>query len=149
VLIPTNQLPALRQEERHGPPLEAHPPQCQYLTLSFEVGETEGLLSSFLHARGRGKALPITHLAGEVLHCKDSRQGHHHKLVICNGHACPLWLFLGILQHVDILGDAFRLHLVGVHFCAEGDHINGVEFPAVCVKKGNDVQGCHLSVERP
>ncbi len=34
-----------------------------------------------------------------------------------------------------------------MHVCAEGDHINSVESPAVGVKEGDDVQGRHLSGE--
>jgi hypothetical protein len=34
-----------------------------------------------------------------------------------------------------------------VHVGVEGDHVNGVEPPAVGVKEGNDLEGQHLSVE--
>ncbi len=55
--------------------------------------------------------------------------------------------FLRILQHVDVLGDAIRLGVVVVHVGAEGDHVNGVEPPAVGVEEGDDLVGCYLCVE--
>ena len=55
--------------------------------------------------------------------------------------------FLCILQHYYVLGDAIRLHVILVHVDAEGDHVNGVELPAVDIKEGHDLEGRHLSVE--
>jgi hypothetical protein len=52
------------------------------------------------------------------MNCReDSRQGHHDKLNVGNGHARPLGLFLGLLQHDDVLGNAIGLSIVAVHVC--------------------------------
>ena len=58
-----------------------------------------------------------------------------------------LAFFLRILLHDDVLGNAVRLHLVLVHVGAEGDHVDGVETPAVGVEEGDDLEGRHLRVE--
>ncbi len=55
--------------------------------------------------------------------------------------------FLCILQHYDELGDAVCLHVILVHIGAEGDHVNGVEPPAVGIKEDHDLDGQNLSVE--
>ncbi len=82
-----------------------------------------------------------------MLSRKDGRQGHHDKFDVSNRHAHPLCLFLGVLQHDDVLGDSIRLHIVLVHVGAEGDHVNGVEPMAVGVKEGDDLKGRHLCVK--
>jgi hypothetical protein len=91
--------------------------------------------------------LPIVDLTGKMLSRKDCFQGHHDKLDVGDGHACLLCLFLCILQHYDVLVDAVCLHVILVHVGAEGDHVNGMEPPAVGVKEGHDLKGQHLSVE--
>ncbi len=35
-----------------------------------------------------------------------------------------------------------------MHIGAEGDHVNGVQPPAVGVKEGDDLEGRHLFIER-
>ncbi len=82
-----------------------------------------------------------------MLRRKDDHQGHHYKLDVGDGHAHLLCLLLGILQHVDILGDAIRLHVVVMHVRPEGDHVRSVEYPAVGIQEGDDVQGRPLCVE--
>ena len=111
------------------------------------MSQTEGRFPFQPSARARGKALPIVDLAGKMLRCEDGRRGHHHKFDVGDGHACPLCLLLGILQHVDVLGDAVRLHVVLVHVCSEGDHVHGMEAPAVCIEERDDLEGSHLRVE--
>ncbi len=78
---------------------------------------------------------------------EDSRQSHHHKFDIRNGHDHPLCLFLSILQHVDVLGNAVRLDVVLMHVGAEGNHVNGMKSPAVGVKEGDNFKGRHLCVK--
>ncbi len=82
-----------------------------------------------------------------MLRCKDGRQGHHDKLDVSNGHARLLCLFLSLLQHDDVLGDAVHLRVVPVHVGAKGDHVDGMEPPAVGVKEGHDLKGQHLCIE--
>jgi hypothetical protein len=79
---------------------------------------------------------------------EDCRQGHHHEFNIGNGHAGLFHLFLCILHHDDELGDAIHLHIILHHISAEGDHVNGMQPPAVGVKEGHDVAGRDLCVER-
>ena len=117
------------------------PPRRQDLTLALEMREPERRLLRHPCMSVGGLSLPIIHFAGEVLCCEDCRRGHHHKFDLGNGHARPLRLFGGILQHDDVLGDAIRLHIVLVHVGAEGDHVDGVEPSAVGVEEGNDVEG--------
>jgi len=78
---------------------------------------------------------------------KNGCRGHHHKFNVGNGHARPLRLLLGNFQHVDVLGDAVRLHIILVHVGLEQDHVHGVEAPAVCVKERDDLEGGHLHEE--
>ena len=78
---------------------------------------------------------------------KDRHQGHHHEFDVGDGHARPLRLFLGILQHDDVLGDVIHLTVILVHVGAEGDHVDGVEPPAVGIEEGDDLEGRHLRVE--
>ncbi len=78
---------------------------------------------------------------------QDRRRGHHDEFNIGDGHAGPLRLLLRILQHDDVLRDAIRLHVVLVHVGAEGDHVDGVESPAVSVKEGDYLEGRHLCIE--
>ena len=82
-----------------------------------------------------------------MLRREDRRRGHHYEFNVGDGHARPLCLFLGILHHDDVLGDAIRLHIVLVHVGAEGDHVDGVEPSTVGVEEGNDVECRHLCVE--
>ncbi len=84
---------------------------------------------------------------GEVLRREDGCRGHHDELDIGNGHARLLHLPLGIFQHVDILGDAICLHVVGMHVSTEGDHVDCVKTLSVDVLEGNDVKGRYLCVE--
>ena len=77
----------------------------------------------------------------------DSRQSHHHKFDVGNGHARPLCLFLSILQHVDTLGNAVRLDVILMHVGAEGNHVDGMNSPTVGVKEGDNFKGQHLRVK--
>jgi hypothetical protein len=54
---------------------------------------------------------------------------------------------LSILHHDNELGDAIRLSLVLGHVKAEGDHVNGMEPPAVGIEVGHDFKGFDLGVE--
>ena len=63
------------------------------------------------------------------------------KFNVGNGHASPLRLFLRILQHDDVLGNAVCLHIVLVHVGVEGDHANGVQPPAVGIEERDDFEG--------
>ncbi len=78
---------------------------------------------------------------------EDSRQSYHHKFVVSNGHARPLCLFLSILQHVDVLGNAVHLDVKLMHVSAEGNHVDGMKSPAVGVKEGDNFKGRHLRVK--
>jgi hypothetical protein len=78
---------------------------------------------------------------------EDSRQSHHHKFDVGDGHAPPLRLFLSILQHVDVLGNAVRLDVILMHVGAEGNHVDGMKSPAVGVKEGDNFKGRHLRVK--
>ena len=78
---------------------------------------------------------------------EDGRRGHHDELDVGDGHASPFSLFLGILQHDDVLGDTIRLPVVLVHVGAEGDHVDGMESPAVSVEEGDYLEGRHLCIE--
>jgi hypothetical protein len=92
------------------------------------------------------EALPIIHLLREVLGYKGGCQGYHHKFDIGDGHASPLCILLGILHHEDELGDAICLNVLG-HVQAEGDHVDGMQPPAVGIKVGHDLKGHDLCVE--
>ncbi len=83
------------------------------------------------------EALLLIHLLREVLGYKDGCQGHHDKFYIRDGHASLLCLLLSILHLDDELGDVIRLNLALGHFQAEGDHVNGMQPPAVGVKVGH------------
>jgi hypothetical protein len=78
---------------------------------------------------------------------KDGRRGHHNELNACDGHARPFGLFLGLLQHDDVLGNAIGLGVVAVHVSPESEHDNGVEPPAVGVEKGHQVDSEYLCIE--
>jgi hypothetical protein len=78
-----------------------------------------------------------------MLHPEDGHQGHHDKLNVSDGHAHLLCLFLSLLQHDDVLGDAVRLCVVPVHVGVEGDHVDGLEPNAVGVEEGHDLKGQH------
>jgi hypothetical protein len=82
-----------------------------------------------------------------MLRRQDCRRGHHNKFDIGDGYASPLCLLLRIVQHDDILGDAIHLHVVLVHVGAEGDHVDGMQTPAVGIKEGDDLEGRHLRIE--
>ena len=78
---------------------------------------------------------------------EDGRRGHHHELDVGDGHARPLRLLLRVLQHDDVLGDSVGLAVVLMHVGAEGDHVDGMQPPAVGVEEGDDLEGRHLRVE--
>ena len=82
-----------------------------------------------------------------MLCSEHSSQGHHDQFDVGNGHARPLRLLLGILQHDDVLGDAFCQRVVLVHVRAKGDHVDGMQTPTVGIEEGDDFQGRHLCVE--
>ncbi len=110
-----------------------HPRRLKY-ALAFVVGQAEGNLpGSPCMVDGR-EALPIIHLLRKVSGCKDGCQGHHQQLNIGDGHASPLCLLLHILHHDNELGDAVCLGVVLGHVQAEGDHVNGMQSPAVGIK---------------
>jgi hypothetical protein len=123
------------------------PPRSQDLALALEMGEAEGRLPRHPCACIGRKALPIIHFARKMLSCKDRSGGHHDKFDVGDGHARPLHLFLCILQHDDVLGNAIRLHVVLVHVGAEGDHVDGVEPPTVGIKERDDFKSHHLHIE--
>ncbi len=79
--------------------------------------------------------------------CEDGRQSHHHKFDVGNGHARPLCLFLRVLQHVYVLGNAVRLDVKLMHVGAEGNHVDGMKSPAVGIEEGDNFKGQHLRVE--
>jgi hypothetical protein len=83
-----------------------------------------------------------------MLGWEDSRRSHHHKFYVSNRNARPLCLFLNILQHSDVLGNAVRLDVILMHFGAEGNHVDGMKSPAVGVEKGDNFKGRHLRVKR-
>jgi len=117
------------------------------LALAFEVGETEYNLPRPSGTVDGREAFPIINLAWEMLGREDSRRGHHHKFNIGDGHARPFCLFLGILHHDGELGDAIHLHVILCHISAEGDHVGGMQPPAVGIEEGHDVDGRDLGVE--
>ena len=82
-----------------------------------------------------------------MLRHEDFSRGHHDKFNVGNGHASPLRLFLRILQHDDVLGNAVRLHVVLVHVAEEGDHVDGMQPPPVGIEERDDFEGRHLRVE--
>jgi hypothetical protein len=127
----------------NGPP----PPRHLKLMLAFEVGQTEGNLPDSPRAVDGWKALPIIHLLQEVLGSEDSCQGHDHKFDIGDRHASPLHLFLRILHHGNELGDAICLHVVLHHVQAEGDHVDGMQTPAVGIEVDHDFEGRDLCIE--
>ena len=79
--------------------------------------------------------------------CKDGRQGHHDKLDVGDGHTHLLGLFLGLLQHDDVLGNALGLGVVAVHVRPESEHVDGVEPPAVGVEEGHEFDSKYLCIE--
>jgi hypothetical protein len=105
------------------------------------------MLPSKLSTTGlRQEAFEII-LAWEMLGHKDSRQGHHYKFDAGNGHASLHCLFLCILHHHNELGDAIRLHAMLHCICVQGDHLDGMQPPAVGVKESHDVKGRDLCVK--
>ena len=117
------------------------------LALAFEVGETECNLPRPPGTVDGWEAFPIINLAREMLGHENSRRGHHHKFDIGNGHARPFCLFLSILHHDNELGNAICLRVILRHISAEGDHVDGMQPPAVGVEEGHDVDGRDLGVE--
>jgi hypothetical protein len=93
------------------------------------------------------EALPIIYLLQEVLGSEDSGQGRHHQFDFSNGHAGPLCFLLGILHHDNELGDVVCLNIELGHVQAEGNHVNGMQPPAVGIKVGHDLKGRNLHVD--
>ena len=56
-------------------------------------------------------------------------------------------LFLGLLQHDDILGNAVGLGVVAMHVCLKSKHVDGVEPPPVGIKEGHDIDSKYLHVK--
>jgi hypothetical protein len=130
-----------------GTTQQAIPLRRLKLALVFEVGQAEGKFLGSPHVVDGRDALPIIHLLREVLGCKDSCQGHHHKFDIGDGHASPLCLLLSIFHHDNELGDAICLDVVLGHVQGEGDHVDGMQPPAVGIKVGRDFEGRNLCIE--
>ncbi len=119
-------------------------PRSLELALVLRVGKVECHFPS-LPSTGLGQeAFPIINLTWETLGRKDSHQGHHYKFDIGDGHAGPHCLFLHILHHRNKLGDAICLHVILHQICAQGDHVNGMQPPAVGVNESHDVEGHDL-----
>ncbi len=135
------------RENSVGTTQRTPPPRCLKLTLAFEVGQTEGNLPGSPRVVDGREALPIIHLLWEVLGSKDSCQGHHHEFNIGDRHASLLCFFLVILHHDNELGDAICLDIVLHHVQVEGDHINGMQPPAVAIKVGHDFKGRDLCIK--
>jgi len=93
------------------------------------------------------EAFPIIYLTQEMLGREDRRQGHHHKLDIGNRHAHSFRLFLRILHHGNELGNDICLYVILCHISAEGDHVDGMQPPAVGIEEGHDVDGHDIRVE--
>jgi hypothetical protein len=117
------------------------------LALAFEVGEAEHDLPRSPGTVDSRETFPIIYLAREMLGHKDSRQGHHHKFDVGDGHARPFCFFLRILHHDDELGNAIRLHVILHHISAEDNHVDSVQAAAVGVEEGHDLDGHDLCVE--
>jgi hypothetical protein len=58
----------------------------------------------------------------------------------------PQWAWW--FHHDNELGDAICLNVVLGHVWAEGDHVDGMQPPAVGIKMGHDIQGRDFCVER-
>jgi hypothetical protein len=123
-----------------------HPRRLK-LALAFEVGQMKGNLPGSPRAVDGREALPIMQLLLEVLGCEDGSRGHHQQFNVSDWHASPLHFFLGILHHDNNLGDAICLNVVLGHVQAEGDHVDGMQYPTVGIKVGHDLKGCDLRVE--
>ena len=91
--------------------------------------------------------LPNSQLTGKMLRHEDGCQGCHHKFDIGDGHACPLGLFLCLLQHYDVLGNAFGLRVVPMHVGPLSEHVYSLKPHAVCIEEGNDVEQKNFHVE--
>ena len=63
------------------------------------------------------------------------------------GMLTRLAIFLGILKHDYVVGDATPLRIVPIHVGVEGDHIDSVEPPTVGLEGGYDLEGQHLRIE--
>ena len=56
---------------------------------------------------------------------------------------------MGILQHIDILGDALGICVVAHHLCGEINKLAWAEPAAVCAEEIQELLGSYMCVERP
>ena len=67
---------------------------------------------------------PFIHIGDGGLVLEDEYGGNFHKGHIGYEELRPLSLYLGVLDHVDVLGDAHGVTIIGDHF---GGDINNIE----------------------
>ncbi len=72
---------------------------------------------------------------------ENSGGGDGEKLVIRHGQIGACKLPLGVLEQVDVLGDALGVLVVGHHFGGKGDKFAGMEATTVGLQMGEEFVG--------
>ena len=69
---------------------------------------------------------PIVICAWEALASKNSGTREEEEGFVCDCSSCPNGLPLGILEHIDILGDSLDLEVVALHLFMKRQEVEGV-----------------------
>ena len=71
---------------------------------------------------------------GEPLICEHRRGGEKQEGIVVNGASHPTGLPLGVLKHINTLGDALDLQMIALHFVMQREEVKGVSAGAPCLK---------------
>ena len=93
-----------------------------------------------------GPVFPVVIGPGEPLAGQHRRAGEKEEGVLCDGTARPAGLLLGVLEHINILGDALNLKMVELHLVVHRQEVDGVPAGAPCFQVCKQILGVDLHV---
>ena len=82
----------------------------------------------------------------EPLTCEHRRGGEEQEGIVGNGASRPAGLPLGVLENINILGDALDLQMIALHFVMQRKEVKGVPDGAPCLKVSQEVSRVYLGV---
>ena len=77
---------------------------------------------------------------------RERRGGEKQEGIVGNGASRPAGLPLGVLEHMNILGDALDLQMIALHFVMQRKEVKGMPAGAPCLEVSQEVSRVYLGV---
>ena len=117
------------------------------LDLAQDVGLAVVCLPLQPHILKVGYCFPCLGHPRVVVIIQNSLSGNVDKDVVANAETGTCRLFLYVLEHVDVLRDAWYIGLVDLYIAGKVESVNGMEATTVVQKMGEDLVGSDICVE--